>query len=135
MHGLDVVIETPKGYERHGKTPDGKPWSTVLPYDYGYFVNQAGADGDSLDVALGPDPTSEYVYVFDQQHLPPRKGFDESKVFANFASQKDALQAFDAGHHLASQVLMDFTPMSVDEFHDWLARRNPKKPCSSEVRG
>jgi len=131
VHGLTAVIETPKGYSRHGKTPDGKSWHQVMPYHYGYLRGIEGADGDSLDVALGDDPSSDWVYVFDQAHLPGGKksGFDESKVFANFSSQGDALRAFKAGHHQAERVFMDFTPMQATDFKAWLASADLHKPC------
>jgi hypothetical protein len=127
--GLDVVIETPRGYQRHGKDGQGKSWAVTLPYHYGYLRGHAGADGDSLDIALGPDPAAGYVYLIDQRHLPPGKGFDETKVFANFSSQSDALKAFDNGHHDARHVIMDWTPMSVEDFKRWLVDRDPKKPA------
>ena len=127
--GLDVVIETPRGYQRHGKDGQGKSWAVTLPYHYGYLRGHAGADGDSLDIALGPDPEATYVYLIDQKHLPPQKGFDETKVFANFSSQSDALKAFDNGHHDARHVIVDWTPMSVEDFKRWLKYRDPKKPA------
>lgn len=127
--GLDVVIETPRGYQRHGKDGQGKSWAVTLPYHYGYLRGHAGADGDSLDIALGPNPEAGYVYLIDQRHLPPQKGFDETKVFANFSSQADALKAFDGGHHDARHVIMDWTPMSVEDFKRWLVDRDPKKPA------
>ena len=127
--GLDVVIETPRGYQRHGKDGQGKSWAVTLPYHYGYLRGHAGADGDSLDIALGPDPEATYVYLIDQKHLPPQKGFDETKVFANFSSQSDALKAFDNGHHDARHVIVDWTPMSVVDFKQWLVDRDPKKPA------
>ena len=127
--GLDVVIETPRGYQRHGKDGQGKSWAVTLPYHYGYLRGHTGADGDSLDIALGPDHEATYVYLIDQRHLPPQKGFDETKVFANFSSQSDALKAFDGGHHDARHVIMDWTPMAVEDFKRWLKTRDPKKPA------
>jgi phage-related protein (TIGR01555 family) len=135
VHGFKVVIETPKGYPRHGLTPDGKKWSQVLPYDYGYFKGIEGADGDSLDIALGDDPSSDWVYVFDQSTLGKKASFDESKVFMNFATQGDALRAFKAGHHKAEEVFMDFTPMPIGEFKAWLASANLHQPCGDELTG
>jgi phage-related protein (TIGR01555 family) len=133
IHGLPVVIETRKGEKRGGTTPDGKSWSTVMPYDYGYFKGIPGADGDSLDIAVGPDPASNWVYIFDQSILGQPAKFDESKVLVHYSSQKAALNAFYGGHHRAKDVLLDWTPMHVDDFKKWLKNRDPKKPCSPEV--
>lgn len=126
-HGMVVVIETPKGEVRRGKG-----WSQVMPYDYGYLDGQPGADGDSLDVCMGPDPSSEWVYLFDQDHLPPRKGFDETKVLAGYRSAQDALIAFRRGHHRAGEVMRDWTPMNIAMFKQWLGERDPKKPAGRQ---
>lgn len=126
-HGMVVVIETPKGEVRRGKG-----WSQVMPYDYGYLDGHPGADGDSLDVCMGPDPSSEWVYLFDQDHLPPRKGFDETKVLAGYRSAQDALIAFRRGHHRAGEVLRDWTPMNIAMFKQWLGERDPKKPAGRQ---
>lgn len=133
IHGLPVVIETRKGEKRSGMTPDGKSWSTVMPYDYGYFKGIPGADGDSLDIAVGPDPASNWVYIFDQSILGQPAKFDESKVLVHYSSQKAALNAFYGGHHKAADVLLDWTPMSAEDFKRWLKERDYKKPCSPEA--
>jgi phage-related protein (TIGR01555 family) len=124
IHGLTVHVETPKGFTRHGKD-----WRVVMPADYGYIQDAPGADGDALDAYVGPDPEATYVYLIDQKHLPPQKGFDETKVMLGFPSQATALKAYDAGHHRAKDVLMDWTPMSVEDFKRWLVDRDPKKPA------
>ena len=133
IHGLPVVIETRKGEKRGGTTPDGKSWSTVMPYDYGYFKGIPGADGDSLDIAVGPDPTAKWIYVFDQAILGDRSKFDESKVFVFYPSYEAVDAAFYAGHHRAEDVLLDWTPMSAEDFKRWLKERDYKKPCSPEA--
>jgi phage-related protein (TIGR01555 family) len=124
IHGLTVHVETPKGFTRHGKD-----WRVVMPADYGYIQDAPGADGDALDAYVGPDPEATYVYLIDQKHLPPQKGFDETKVMLGFPSQATALKAYDAGHHRAKDVLMDWTPMSVKDFKAWLRDRDPKAPA------
>lgn len=124
VHGLKVVIETPKGYSRHGKG-----WSVALPYDYGYFQGIEGADGDSLDVALGDDPTSNWAYIFDQRSLEDPKKFDESKCFLNWPSMEAAGLAFRVGHHRWRDVYMDVTPMPISEFKQWLKDGDHRRPC------
>jgi len=134
VHGLTIQIETPKGFSRHGRTADGELWRVVMPADYGYLENQPGADGDSLDVYVGPDPQgAQYVFLFDQRHLPPKHGFDETKAMLGFTCQKDALAAYDAGHHRAKDVLMDWTSMPVEDFKMWLAARDPALPACEEA--
>lgn len=119
VHGLPLVIETRKGEERHGRP---------LPYHYGYIKGIDGADGDSMDFALGPEPESTWAYVFDQRQLPPRKNFDEHKVFLGYASMDAAQRAFAAGHDRAHLVYMDVTPMQIDELKTWLKSGDHSKP-------
>jgi phage-related protein (TIGR01555 family) len=127
LHGLDIVIETPKGYQRHGKD-----WTTTMPADYGYIKGVAGADGDSLDVYVGPE-SNGWAYVIDQAVLGGKK-FDEHKVLLGFPSAQAALDAYKAGHHRSADVFMDWTPMRADEFVEWTKTHDMKNPCSSEVR-
>lgn len=134
IHGLTCVIETPKGFSRHGVDDKGKPWKTVMPAHYGYLKGHAGADGDSLDCYVGPDPTSRWAYVMDQSVLGNRNKYDEAKCMLGFTTQADALAAYDKGHHRAKDILLDFTPMRINDFKSWLADRDPRKPCSAEVR-
>jgi phage-related protein (TIGR01555 family) len=134
VHGLTCVVETPKGYSRHGVTSNGKAWKTVMPADYGYIQGYTGADDDNLDCYIGPDPDATFVYVVDQSVLGNRKKYDEAKVMLAFPSQAAALHAYDLGHHRASDIMLDWTPMLVSDFKKWLGDRDPKKPCSTEVR-
>ena len=129
IHGLPIVIEC-----RKGETRTGPGWSQVMAYDYGYIKGQKGADGDSLDVAVGPEPESDWVYIFDQKHLPPGKGFDESKVFLWWSSLGDAIKAFNAGHDKACLVYMDVTPMQVADFKQWLKTRDSLEPAAKGVK-
>ena len=119
VHGLPLVIETRKGEERHGHP---------LPYHYGYIKGVNGADGDSMDFALGPEPESNWAYVFDQRKLPPAKGFDEHKCFLGYGSMDAAQRAFAAGHDRAHLVYMDVTPMQIDELKTWLKSGDHSKP-------
>lgn len=124
IHGLECVVETPKGDSR-----SGPGWEQVMPYDYGYIRGQSGADGDSLDVAIGPS-SNGWVYLIDQRVLGG-KSFDETKCFVNWPSARHALNAFKAGHHKADDVMMDWTPLPVEDFKQWLKTRDVNKPAAS----
>jgi hypothetical protein len=123
IHGLPVVIE-----QKRGQWRTGQGWRVKMAYDYGYFQNIPGADGDSLDICIGPDPSSTWIYIFDQKHLPPRRGFDEHKCFVGYSSMDDAIKAFNAGHDRACQVYLDITPMQLEEFKTWLRKGDHTKP-------
>ena len=133
IHGLDVVIETPKGYERHGKDEKGQPWHQTMPYDYGYFPGFTGNDGDSLDAAVGPESNGQ-VYVIDQSVLGEPKRFDEHKCFLNWPSAEAALDAFHKGHHKAKDVFMGCTAVSVDNFKEWLKNGDHKVPVGGVTK-
>jgi hypothetical protein len=128
FQGLPLVIET-----RKGETRRGEGWATVMPYDYGFLKGVMGADGDSLDVAVGPDRSSSWVYLVDQSVLGDRGKFDEHKAFLGFPSANAALKAFHQGHHRSADVLLDWTPMPIGEFKQWVKRADLRKPASREA--
>ena len=125
IHGLECVIETPKGGTRRGPG-----WSQVLPYDYGYIRGVEGADGDSMDVAIGPQ-SNGWVYLIDQFVLGT-KDFDETKCFINWPSANAALNAFHAGHHRSKEVMLDWTPTPIEEFKRWLKDGDHSKPAGGK---
>ena len=95
LAGMQVVVETPKGTERSGTDRNGNSWSTTLPATYGYISKTEGADGDQVDVYIGPEPESDIVYVVDQ--VVPETGlFDEHKVMIGYPSIKEAVADYDA---------------------------------------
>jgi inorganic pyrophosphatase len=59
----------PQGATRSGKNKDtGEEWSIEMPYHYGYIKRtESEADGDHIDVFLGPHLDSEVVFVIDQR--------------------------------------------------------------------
>jgi len=128
IHGLPVVIETHKG-----ETRSGPGWSNVLPYDYGFIRGYQGADGDSLDAAVGPNPESKWIYVFDQKQIDSQK-FDESKCFFGYDSLGDAVKAFNIGHDKACLVYRDVTPMQIDDFKHWINTADLTRPAGAVKR-
>jgi Inorganic Pyrophosphatase len=91
--GLTIDIETDAGDDRTGTSDDGTQWSHRLPYPYGEVRGSLGADGDPIDVYLGPQRLAPYVYVI-QTKFPGSKGFDETKSMIGFSTQADAEAAF-----------------------------------------
>ena len=123
FHGLPVAIENPKGSVREGKDPNGKSWRCVMPADYGYIKRTEGADGDHLDVFIGPDKGSQMVFVVNQNDH--RTGqFDEHKAMLGYSSERaavaDYLKAFNDGK--GADRIRSVEPMSLDAFKHWLKR-------------
>lgn len=132
-NGLDLTIETEAGQERTGISPDGKPWSVTMPAPYGYVKRTEGADGDHIDIYVGPQPASPSVFVVDQIE-PETKGHDEHKVMLGYPDAKTAMENYHAAFSDGSgpQRVGAITQMTVQEFKGWLANADTTKPLSYE---
>jgi phage-related protein (TIGR01555 family) len=86
--GLPIVIENPVGSTRSG---DG--WSVTMKHPYGYIAHTEGADGDEVDVFLGPNEQAEKVYVIHTKN-PKTLELDEDKIFVGFADAEAAISSF-----------------------------------------
>ncbi|MBW3099196.1 LPD38 domain-containing protein [Pseudohoeflea coraliihabitans] len=137
MHGFDISIETPKGGVREGRNRKGDIWQTRMPAHYGYIKRTEGADGDHVDVYVGPNAKSQRVYVVDQ--VNELKQFDEHKVIMGVGSVSEARDIYARGFSDGRGIdrLGAITPMSVSEFRKWLREGDTKKPLrfgQSQVR-
>jgi len=95
FQGLDISIEHDKGDLRHW-TDDatGEKGSTKMNYPYGYICRTDGADGEQVDVYVGPNAKSEEVFVVHQMKKPNFKRYDEDKVMVGFESAREAKAAY-----------------------------------------
>jgi hypothetical protein len=120
MHGLMISIENPKGSTRTGVNSDGKRWENVMAHHYGYIRGSQGADSDQVDVYVGPDTSSEKVWVIDQ--VNPKTGeFDEAKVMLGFNSIGEATKGYFDCYNKGWKGLGEITECSVSELKDWIA--------------
>ena len=117
IHGLHVKIENPKGTLRRGKDAGGKEWCRSQAHDYGYLKGIPGADGDPLDVFLGPDHDSDRVFVIDQRDGAGQ--FDEHKVMLGFRNEAAAragyLDCYEAGWTGLGRI----REFHVSQFKSW----------------
>lgn len=128
FQGLPISIENPKGTLRKG---DG--WKVRVPYDYGYIKRTEGADGDHVDVCIGPDAESDHVFIVDQQDH--RTGeFDEHKVMLGYRTREGATKAYHAGFSdgKGPDRMRAMVRMSMKEFKNWLKTCDTKKPVRSQ---
>ena len=113
---------------RRGEDENGRPWAVRLAYDYGYIKRTEGADGEQVDVFLGPNLTSGRVFVVNQDRQDGR--FDEHKVMIGFDTAAQAESAY----------LENYSPgwdryrgapveMSVDQLKAWLKDGDLSKPA------
>lgn len=85
--GLKIHAEQLRGDTRHGET-----FHQRMTVPYGYIKSTEGADGDAVDVFLGPLSNAQYVYVI---HTRNRSGsYDEDKVMLGFENALSAQQTF-----------------------------------------
>ncbi len=100
IHGLQVVIESPKGSIRSGVDADGKAWSVTMANHYGFIRGTNGADDDQVDVFIGPDPDSEMVVVINQSDQDTDV-FDEHKIMLGWTTATDAVTAYRNNYEAA----------------------------------
>lgn len=126
FQGLDISVENPRGSERSGTRPDGTEWRHTMSDHYGYIRRTEGADGEQVDVYLGPDENSQRVFIVDQVNQQDGS-FDEHKVMLGYPDRAAAVAAyqsnFDKGWKVGS-----VTDMSLDEFKGWLASGDLRAP-------
>ena len=80
----------------------------------GYY-NTEGADGDHIDVYVGPDESAEMVYVVHQRKYGDWSHYDEDKAMICFSSEADAKAAY-LKHYDDPRFLGPITAMPVAEF-------------------
>lgn len=118
--GLTFVIENPSGSIRSGRDAEGNEWRVVMPVHYGYILKTVSeADGDQIDVFIGPDIGSKKVYAIDQVSFSDGK-FDEHKIMVGFPDKNSAKAAYEASFS-GSSPFNGIVEMSWDELKEWIA--------------
>jgi hypothetical protein len=120
MHGMRIAIENLAGTTRSGVDHKGEPWSVVMPYHYGYIKGTEGADGDHLDVAIGPlMGQGTEAHIINQRG--PDGEFDEHKVFIGYPSRQAAINAFREGRSDdPDEVMGAVITVPIDELKRWV---------------
>lgn len=127
FQGLPISIENQKGSTRSGVTPDGVKWSVVMPFPYGYVKGTQGADGQGVDVFIGPLKDAKFAYVIHQTKFD-KSGYDEDKAMLGFPSAERAEKAYRSAYNNVDL----FYSMSVMPMHEFikkvLASKGRKRP-------
>jgi hypothetical protein len=93
---MPIVVEWDEGEIREGKTEDGKEWSRVMPFPYGYIKDTKGAgDKEGVDVYIGANEAAPFAYVIEQKKEDG--SLDEYKVMLGFDSEAEAVGAYSLG--------------------------------------
>lgn len=130
IKGLDIAIENPRGSNRSGTDSKGNKWEVKMHSHYGYIKRTEGADGDHVDVFIGPSTESQKVFIVDQ--INPDGSFDEHKVLMGFDSKLKARSGYKSNYSHGWKV-GPITSMTMDEFKDWVKNGDTKKPLSSAL--
>ena len=123
LHGLSICIETPKGQRRRPDWPE-------MPADYGFIKKTEGADGDEVDVFIGPHRQSEMVYVIDQ--CDQQGQFDEHKVMLGYTNYKKAMDAYRAAYCKGWKI-GKVTSLTIEQLKNWLATGDQRSGIENQV--
>lgn len=119
FQGLPIAIENRKGSVRSGVDKDGKPWRTVMKHPYGYIKGTKGADGDEVDVFVGPMKDGHHAYVV-HQNKEDGKTYDEDKVMLGFRSSDHARTEY-LKHYNNPKFLGPVHAVPVEKLKDLIA--------------
>jgi hypothetical protein len=121
FQGLPLDIEHTAGSVRRGKDKDGHEWATTFRYAYGYIRGTKGADGEGLDVFVGPNHNANKAFVV-HQNKPETGKYDEDKVMLGWDSAETAKEAY-LDHYDNPKFFGDLVEISMDRLRELVAER------------
>lgn len=130
IHGLPIAIETPQGQRRVGKS-DGQPWSVIAQAHYGEISATKGADGDPIDVFIGPVPESTRVFVVNQNDKAG--AFDEHKILLGFIDEQSARTTYLNSYERNWTGLGSLVACSIEQLRWWIKFGNTTLPFSTQA--
>jgi len=125
FQGIPISVENRKGSYRSGTDRDGKEWRQKMDYHYGRIPRTRGNDGDAVDVFIGPNKTSDKVFIIEQV-WPDTGKFDEHKVMLGFLTKAEAIRGYKSQYNRPGFYGGCIT-MSMQEFKAWLKEQAPRK--------
>lgn len=129
--GLDVIVENEKGSTRRWFDENSNETGrTLMHHDYGFVLHSIGADGDEVDVYLGPHEDAEYAYVVHQNRAPAFEKYDEDKVMLGFKSAEDAKNAYVAQYD-DYRFFGGMSQMPIAEFREKVFSGMPSKKITN----
>jgi Inorganic Pyrophosphatase/Protein of unknown function (DUF5661) len=123
FQGFPISIENDVGSVRRWKNPhDGSAGQTVMKLPYGYIRGTEGADGDHVDVFVGPKADATHAYVIRTKKAPAFDVDDEDKVMLGMPSAAAAKAAF-LEHYNDPRFYGQMTVLALDAFRERLKSR------------
>ncbi len=129
IHGLRIAIENPRGSLRKWIAKDGTSGETLMKFHYGYFSGTQGADGDEVDVFVGPLPESTRVFVVNQ-HIDGK--FDETKIMLGFPDRRTAIAGYLSNYTPDWQGMGSCVACSITQLKWWLKYGDMKRPLTQD---
>ena len=123
FQGLDVSIENDTGMVRKWKDRNGEEGETKMKYPYGYICRTDGADGEQVDVYVGPEKDSDKVYIVHQMAVPDFTKYDEDKVMIGFVSAREARSAYQM-HYNDKRFLGKLTHTDIASFKRMFVKKS-----------
>lgn len=131
VQGLRLTIENPKGSVRRGCSKSGKEWSQKMAAHYGYIKRtESEADGDHVDVFIGPNPESEIVFVVDQ--VRPDGSFDEHKCMLGYTCADEAKEAYHANYSKGWTGFGGMKSLTMPTFQAWACNGDTGRPICNQ---
>jgi hypothetical protein len=127
--GIKISIENKKGSVRSGTDENGKPWEIKMKHAYGRIPRTEGNDGDNVDVIIGPDLSSDLVFIVHQT-TPWTKGWDEDKCIIGAKTQKQAESIFKSMYNQKG-FMGPIDVVSSEVFKEMLKKSKKGKPLGS----
>jgi hypothetical protein len=121
FQGLPIALEYTAGGVRSGIGKDDKPWETHFRYAYGYIDGTKGADGEELDVFIGPNINADTAFVVHQKK-PETGKYDEQKVMLGWDSADEAKQAY-LDHYDSPKFFGSIHPVTMDKLRELVAKK------------
>lgn len=121
FQGIPIAVEHGVGSVRKGVSREGHRWKTIMQHPYGYIEGTKGADGEEVDVYVGPEETAGKAYVIHQKE-PDTGKFDEDKVMLGFNSKREAKEAFLA-HYDTPDYLGPISEVPMDRFKELVSSK------------
>jgi hypothetical protein len=128
--GMLLMIENPAHTVREGQDDDGKAWRNVMQAHYGYIRGTRGADGDPVDVFMGPMPESRRAWVINQKNAAG--GFDEHKVLVGFHDERAAVDAYRLSYMPGWDRFNPPIAVTLDQLKWWLQWGDLKRELHPE---
>ncbi len=129
LAGIPLVIENPRGSLRQWRAPDGTSGANLMKFHYGYVQGVKGADGDELDMYIGPVPESNRVFVVNQN---VRGAFDEHKVMLGFPDRRMAEAGYLSNFNAGWPGLASCVACSINQLKWWMANGDLSKPLTPD---